>query len=359
MASVRVLFVISTALRRGAELQATLVAESLAELGAITKVVALESGAESGPHLEAELLGRRSLGLSTLLKLRRTASDFDVVVAFGSRSLPACAVALSFGGTKWVYRNIGDPLAWQRGWLHRQRTGALMRRAFGIVALWPGSAEAITRSYRVRPERIAVIPNNRSCLHFTPPTAAQRDAARALLGVPSSLPIAAFIGSLSSEKNPELAIDAMAKLPEAHLLVAGDGPLRAACEELGRASAPGRVHLLGAVADVRSVYHAADVVLLTSRTEGMPGVLIEAGMSGLPVVSTDVGAVLSIVVDGETGFVVEPSVDAVVAGITAALALPAEKRELARAVCIERFDRDSVADRWLRHLEAVCDAITH
>ena len=52
------------------------------------------------------------------------------------------------------------------------------------------------------------------------------------------------------------------------------------------------------------MYDAADVLVLPSRTEGMPGVLIEAGMRALPVVATDVGYVRDVVVDGETGVIV-------------------------------------------------------
>ena len=53
-----------------------------------------------------------------------------------------------------------------------------------------------------------------------------------------------------------------------------------------------------------ALLHAADVFLLPSLTEGLPGVLIEAGMAGLPAVATKVGSVQDILKDGETGFIV-------------------------------------------------------
>jgi glycosyltransferase involved in cell wall biosynthesis len=53
--------------------------------------------------------------------------------------------------------------------------------------------------------------------------------------------------------------------------------------------------MVGMIEDTRAVLHAADVLLCTSRTEGVPGVLIEAALCGLPVVTTDVGGVSSVV----------------------------------------------------------------
>jgi glycosyltransferase involved in cell wall biosynthesis len=62
-------------------------------------------------------------------------------------------------------------------------------------------------------------------------------------------------------------------------------------EVAGSLVGDGRVRFLGSISDVRTLLWASDVVVCTSRTEGMPGVLIEAGLSGVPVVATDVGAV--------------------------------------------------------------------
>ena len=79
------------------------------------------------------------------------------------------------------------------------------------------------------------------------------------------------------------------------------------------------MHFAGALTDLDQAFAAANVVLLTSRTEGLPRVLIEAGIRGLPVVATDVGYVRDIVIDGETGIVVDtPSPVALAAAIARA-----------------------------------------
>jgi glycosyltransferase involved in cell wall biosynthesis len=107
------------------------------------------------------------------------------------------------------------------------------------------------------------------------------------------------------------------------------------------------VHFAGSVHDPTAVYAAADLVLLTSRTEGLPAVLIEAGLRELPVVATDVGYVRSIVVDGETGLLIEPGDGTeLVSAITRVLRDGARLGRRARPYCLARFDLERVADSW-------------
>jgi glycosyltransferase involved in cell wall biosynthesis len=116
------------------------------------------------------------------------------------------------------------------------------------------------------------------------------------------------IGRLAEVKRPELALEAFrsasAQTPRLRLVFVGDGALR---EELLTALAGwepalrARVTLAGNQHDMQRVHEACDMVLLSSRTEGMPVALIEAGAASLPVISTPVGGVPELVLDGETG----------------------------------------------------------
>jgi glycosyltransferase involved in cell wall biosynthesis len=136
-------------------------------------------------------------------------------------------------------------------------------------------------------------------------------------------------------------------LPDFHFVFAGDGPERETLEKQAVLLAPGRVHFEGSVRDPATVFAAADLVLLTSSTEGLPAVLIEAGLRELPVVATDVGYVHDIAVDGETGLLVEHGDrSAIVSAITCALSEGTRLGKSARQHCLARFDLDRVADRW-------------
>ena len=106
----RALFVVSSTNRRGAEIQAMTIATGLATRGFDIRTAALTAGTH-GDQLDVPTLGPTARSLPTLRALRRGAHDVDVVVAYGSSTLPACALALFGTGVPFVYRNIGDPYA--------------------------------------------------------------------------------------------------------------------------------------------------------------------------------------------------------------------------------------------------------
>jgi glycosyltransferase involved in cell wall biosynthesis len=119
------------------------------------------------------------------------------------------------------------------------------------------------------------------------PAPADRDGARAALGIPPTQPILLFVGSLIHQKHPELAVAAVQRarvaLPDLVLLVAGDGPLM---PDLRRMAGPG-VELLGMRDDVDRLLTACDAVINTSRWEGLSLALLEALWRGRPIVATD------------------------------------------------------------------------
>lgn len=341
----RVVVVIPSTQRRGSEIQGVALADGLRKRGWETEVVAVESG--SGDHpLDVAVLGRTRRSLRGILRLRRL-SKGATVVAHGSSSLVAVAVATWGTRTPWVYRNIGDPAAWVRGRLARLRTGVLMRRASGFAVLWPGAAESLRSLYRIGAVPMEFIPNDRDPSRFPVVTAGDRAAARAALELEGQVVL--FLGALSHEKDPLLAVEAIARLGTATLLVAGDGALRSEVDRLASARAPGRVRMLGVIDDPERAIAASDVLALTSRTEGMPGAIIESLMRGVPVVATSVGAVSTMLERKDDGLVVAPSD---VEGLVAALTTVLERTEdadtrLARSVrACAAYGPEQILDRW-------------
>ncbi|MFM7069340.1 MAG: glycosyltransferase family 4 protein, partial [Actinomycetes bacterium] len=191
-----------------------------------------------------------------------------------------------------VYRNIGDPAYWNRVVAGDVRVGAPLRRAERIVALTPEFADFIAAELGVDRTRIAVIPNGVDAAQFPQRTAEQRMLRRRSFGIDDDdVVVAGYLGALSPEKRPALAIEAVAARPGAHLIVAGDGPLRAELTSLAEQIAPGRVQFTGSIDAPVHVLEAIDVLVVPSRTEGMPANVIESAMVGVPFIGTDVGAV--------------------------------------------------------------------
>lgn len=337
----RTLHLLASTDRRGAEVFGTELAATLDARGHENEVVALSPGATGG--LEVEVLEALA-NPGAARELRRRARGVDVVLGHGSRGLVAATLATAGTHTPFVYRSIGDPGFWGSSPLRRWRVGLQLRRAARVTALWPDAADAIARQHRVPRSRLAVVPNSADPRRFAPATPAERTEARRHLGIPEQSRVVAYVGALSREKRVELVVDAVASLSDVHLVVAGGGGELEAVQTLGDRLLGPRLHCVGQLDDVAPVYRAADAIALLSRTEGQPGTLIEAGLSGLPAVATRVGGTRSVVVAGRTGMLVEPDVDPATAG--AALAEAIDRREplgaAAREHCREKFDAEVV-----------------
>jgi glycosyltransferase involved in cell wall biosynthesis len=136
-------------------------------------------------------------------------------------------------------------------------------------------------------------------------------AIRAALGVPAGAMTAGVIARLTDQKGHAVLLDALAATPDLaalHLVVIGDGPLRAALEaQAARLTLSSRVHFLGARRDLGDLLSAMDIFVLPSLWEGLPLSLVLAMGAALPVVSTRVAGIPEVVTDGETGLLVPPS----------------------------------------------------
>jgi teichuronic acid biosynthesis glycosyltransferase TuaC len=159
------------------------------------------------------------------------------------------------------------------------------------------------------------------------------------LGLRAS-PIAACVGNLLAEKGQSLAIESLPALPELQLVIVGDGPMRAALQTLaGRLGVDQRVHFVPTMLqrDLRHLYAAADVLLLTSTREGWPNVVLESLACGTPVVSTDVAGVGEMLTDDGVGRIVAGRDAAGFAAAVAAMLRSAAPREHIRRHAA-RFD---------------------
>jgi glycosyltransferase involved in cell wall biosynthesis len=138
-----------------------------------------------------------------------------------------------------------------------------------------------------------------------------RDEARRRIGLPLGAFVVGSVARLSEQKAPLDLIAAFeplaAAIPDAHLVIVGDGPLRAQVERrLSERGLTARVHLMGLRGDVPELLRAFDVFALASRWEGLPRVFPQAMAAGLPIVATRVAGAIDAVVPGVSGLLVEP-----------------------------------------------------
>jgi glycosyltransferase involved in cell wall biosynthesis len=166
---------------------------------------------------------------------------------------------------------------------------------------------------------IAVVPSAIDVARFA---AGTRGAAlRAELGASGDEPLVLVVGRLGREKNVELALEALARLPAVRLAVVGEGPHRGALEERARLlGMAARVRFTGALARERlpDVYACADAFVFPSTTETQGLVLAEALAAGLPVVAADSAASRDVL--GAQARIVAPAAEPLAAALAAVLA---------------------------------------
>jgi glycosyltransferase involved in cell wall biosynthesis len=348
---VRVLQLTSTNDRRGAETFAGQLADELRRRSFDVTTAALGPSSSSEP-LPFVVLGPGRTHPRTWMALVGAARAHDVIVAHGGPSLQPAAAVAALTRRPFIYRNIGDPAFWGGVRGADLRIGGPLRRAAAVMALYGDASEYLTERYRLDRNRVVVSTNAVDVDRFRRRTSSDRVAARVELGVEGDDPVVGYLGALSAEKCPGLAVDVVERVPGARLLLAGDGPLRPELETRAASSA-WAVRLVGSVADPARFLDALDAVIIPSRTEGVPGTLLEAALVGVPVVATDVGGVRE-VVDRVGGGVVVPSGDvgALVDATESVLARP-EAFVADQSEVVARHGMVAIADDWARVLRRV------
>lgn len=237
---------------------------------------------------------------------------------------------------RWLYR-------WTARWFNR-RLAVLNEEERASTAQWFG----------LPLEQVVAIANGVDVARFHAEPGFDRAAFRQEL-IGGDHPLVVTIARMTVHKAlPDLVAAAqlvVAALPDTHFLLAGDGPVREQLEaqvrELGLEAS---VHFAGFRDDVPHLLKAGDLFVLSSVTEGMPLVVLEAMAAGTPVVATEVGGIPTIIHDGVTGLLVPPSrPEELAAAILADLRDPERAQRMALAAkghVIERYGMRAWARRW-------------
>lgn len=227
------------------------------------------------------------------------------------------------------------------------------------VCVSQGTADFSVRESGLTESKIVVIPNGVDVPMYRDATPADLNE----FGIPDGAPTIISVGRLDDQKDPQTLISAVESLrtrgPQAHLLFVGHGPLE---DELRAQHADSDfVHFAGWRSDVPELIKAADVFALSSRWEGMPNVILEAGAAGIPVVATRTEGTTEIIEHGRTGSLIEIG-DA--SGLTDALQSILEHPEQTAAsadrlqsVVAGNFTWPSVVDRYEQLYESLLNGI--
>jgi glycosyltransferase involved in cell wall biosynthesis len=285
--------------------------QSIADELGVERVVLRNMTRELGPHDVQSLRECRR-------ELRRLRPD--VVHTHGAKAGTVGRVAAKLARAPAVVHTFHGHVL--HGYFGRPKQDAfrLIERALGhacdrIVAVSDEVRTDLIDLHVARPAKIEVIPVGFDMQRLIVPPDRHDElhhSFRAAVGLPDAPVVVAFVGRIVPIKRADRFLAAAWELRDtsATFMVVGDGEDLAALRGSDTARALGdRIVFTGYRSDIAAVYHASDVVVLTSDNEGTPVSLIEASACGVPVVGTDVGGVRSVVDDGVTGFIV-PADDA-------------------------------------------------
>jgi glycosyltransferase involved in cell wall biosynthesis len=276
-----------------------------------------------------------------------------VVSAYASCALGAPRVVLHQCGMQCEMRHYGaemEDLLWEgyRGAIDNPAVKTLNNSAAG--------AADYERWLGLRPGTIRVVYNGVSRENAKTPPSHEVVRYRTHLGLPRAAPVVGTVMRFIEDKDPILWIDTAAEIakarPDVRFLLAGCGKLQSRMMRRIEALNLGdRIVLPGAATDVGLLFAALDVLLLTSVTEGLPDVLIEAQVAGCPVVAPDVGGVSEAISERTTGRIVrERSPQRLAEAVLAILGDPewtARARADAPAFVAGRFGLDRMAQELI------------
>lgn len=230
----------------------------------------------------------------------------DVVQANGGHTLKYAVLAKRIGMNAWpiVYCNIGISSDWLRWPGQRTFNAWLVKCAAFTAAVSDTARDDLIHNFAADPARVRVVRRG-VAIDNVIGRSEGREALRSC-GVVNAGPVLLHVGSITPEKNHVGLLRIFACLRRSvrgvQLVLVGDGPLRATIE--AQIAEYSDIHLVGLRNDVGRLMAGADLLLLPSLTEGIPGVILEAAAQCLPSVAYATGGIPEAVRHGETGCLV-------------------------------------------------------
>ena len=363
----RLLLVIPTLVRGGAEKQLALLAAGLprdqfdVHVAVLTHTGPLEENLRSA-RIPVTVIGKRwKVDPSAYWRLKRTIKQLrpDIVHtwlfaanAYGRQAAFTAGVRHVLAGERCV-----DP--W-KGPLHLAIDRYLARRTERIVTNSSGVKEFYV-SRGIPAEKFTIIPNGIG--PFQPADPTTREALLAELGMPADARLIGTVGRLWPQKRVKDMIWAMELMKsardDAHLLIIGDGPLRWRLERYrDQNDLLGRVHFLGERSDVPRLMQHFECLWLASGYEGQSNAVMEAMSAGVPVIATDIPGNRDLVVPDQTGFLIAVGDRAAFTRITHQLLddPPLARRlgEAGRQRMLSEFTIEQMIDRHARLYRELC-----
>ncbi len=233
-----------------------------------------------------------------------------------------------------------------------------------VIAITDFTRRYLIEMYKIPAEKVALIYQGTDTERFRPSKTIWEEAQNRYPLPGDATPILGSIGSFEQRKGHPVLFQALeelvkSSLPNAHLMMVGDGPdesmLKAMVKNLGLET---YVSFFPFTDEPNYIFERLDITVLPSLyKEGLPNVLLESMSMGVPVVSSNIGGVSEIVINGETGYMVEPGnitalAEAILRAWTSHDHYLIMKRK-ARKLIANQFDKATQFDRFISHFHTL------
>ena len=363
----KVVILIDSLIRGGAERQALLTLKELAHRGIDARLIRYyesPGGYDWPADLDARVVLMEKAGrtLRFMWRLCRYLRREQIDVVHGFKEVPGIYACVCGWLTGVPVRIVG----------HRTQSlpGGMIRRVYRWIryfaTAWIGNTKAVVDVLRhelgVPAERLFVVPNGLETDRFQP-SDQLRASVRGRLGIAPDAGVVTMVAVLRKGKNHRMFVRMAARVrdrkPNAVFLIVGDSdPAEPAClseveAEVRSAGLEGSIRFLGMRADVPDILCATDVSVLTTNFEGMSNALLESMAAGVSIVSTDYVGARELVVDGDQGFLVPLNDDQAMADrVIRLLDDPGLRSRMGRAGA-DRVKREFSAQVMGERLEAI------
>ncbi len=315
----KILMLVTKRQYRGAEVFAANLSSELMKLGQEIVFAGLyepgkpELCIEGAKNLDLGKKSKFPINIMLCRKIAKMVKDEkpDVIQANGSDTLKHAIIAKKLYGFKTpiFYRNISVISTWVGGNpLKKVFNKWLFSNVDFVTSVGKKPLDDLIHTFQYPPKKTAVIARGIPVENYDKHQS--RVMIQEELGIDDNYPIIMHIGKFSPEKNHAFLIDVAHKLYlegcKFHLVCIGDGPEKPKVEGLIKDnSLDNVVHLVGFKNPVQKWLAGADLFVLCSLVEGVPGVILEAGSQKVPSIAVNVGGVGEIIEDGKTGFLID------------------------------------------------------
>lgn len=297
-------------------------------------------------------------------------NPFDIIHMHGAKAGLVGRIAAVLAGcrnTVLTVHNfiIYDEVPWFKKALFKFGEKILSRVTARVITVSEALKKELVSKYNIQPEMIITVYNGINLSHYL--TLPDKDRSREAYGIKPGAMVVGTVARMAPQKGLQYLLEAVPLIcgpgernsPDIVIVIAGDGPLRPQLEDQAeRLGIRDQVIFTGFVRDTAGFFASLDIFIIPSVSEGLSITTIEAMAAGLPVIASRVGGLPELVLEGASGYLVDPRNPQALAAAILRLASNRDAMLLfgsrGRDLAFRNFGTEKMVEETCRVYEGLC-----